>query len=218
MEDQKSCGYYPVALRLVGRQCLIVGGGRIAERKLNGLLEAGADRITLISPTATAGIQKLAMTDRIAWHKKKYAKDDLEGVWLVIAATADPSLNTAIAEEAERRGILSNHTNSFRQGSFITPSVIRRGDLLIAVTASGSSPALVKALRLELEERYGERYGDAVRRLGELRKLALVRLDDADLKKEVLRLAAADSLGNKGEYETVEYWLESLVQRIKGRS
>lgn len=218
MDEGEAGGYYPVALRLTGRRCLVVGGGRVAERKLNGLLEAGADQITLISPSATADIQAIASAGRIVWNKRSYAAGDLAGVWLVIAATSDRALNSSIAEEAERFGVLSNIADGFGQGSFITPSVIRRGDLLIAVTASGSSPALAKLLKRELDERYGERYGEASRRLGELRKLTIARLYDAELKSEVLRLAAEESLSEERKYGNAELWLESLVERIKGRS
>lgn len=218
MEEGQANSFYPVALRLSGRRCLIVGGGRVAERKLNGLLEAGADRIVLVSPSATDGIQALASSGRITWERRSYAHGELGGVWLVIAATSEHALNSAIAEEAERLGILSNIADSFGQGSFITPSVIRRGDLIIAVTASGSSPALAKAIKRELEERYGGQYREAVMRLGELRKLTIGRLDDKELKQEVLRLAAEQSLSEEGACGNAELWLESLLEEVKGRS
>lgn len=217
MDKYASNGYYPVALKLSGKRCLVAGGGKVAERKLKGLLEAGADRIVLISPTVTEAIQQLADEGSIEWVRRACsAETDLPGVWLVIAATNDRTLNMAIAGEAERLGILSNITDDFEQGSFITPSVIRRGQLLISVTTAGASPAFAKAVNRELESRYGDRYAEVLERLGELRKLALERFEDREMKENVLRLAADECLTmDVSDMDHVEGWLERLVDRTK---
>ena len=219
MDAEASNGYYPVALRLAGRRCIVAGGGKVAERKLNGLLEAGADDVVLISPAVTDGIRTLALERRIRWERREFAGDDLSSAWLVVAATDDRTLNAGIAEEADRRGMLANIADDYERGSFITPSVIRRGRLLVSVTATGASPAFARALKKDLETRIGERYGLALARLDELRKLALATLQDTDLRTNVLRLAAEEALSEEWqdrEEHPAEQWLEHLAARIKG--
>lgn len=217
MDKYAPNGYYPVALKLSGKRCLVAGGGKVAERKLKGLLEAGADRIVLISPAVTEAIQQLAEDGSIEWVRRACsAETDLPGAWLVIAATNDRALNTAIAGEAERLGILSNIANDFGQGSFITPSVIRRGQLLISVTTAGASPAFAKAVSRELQGRYGDRYAGVLERLSELRKLVMERVEDPAVKENVLRLAADECLTmDVSDMDHAESWLERLVDRTK---
>lgn len=213
MEDRMPSGYYPVALRLSGKRCMIIGGGKVAERKLNGLLESGADRIELISPTVTDAIERQAAAGRLKWSRRPYRQGDIEGVWLLIAATDNRELNASVAEEADRLGVLSNIADDYERGSFIAPSVIRRGPLLIAVTTSGASPALAKSLAGELDERYGKRYGEAIIKLGELRKLVYTRMEDREWREEVLRRAAKESLEPWTENIALEDWLERLIDR-----
>ncbi|RIX50529.1 bifunctional precorrin-2 dehydrogenase/sirohydrochlorin ferrochelatase [Paenibacillus nanensis] len=217
MEKNASNGYYPVALKMAGKRCLVAGGGKVAERKLMGLLEAGADRVVLISPAVTEAIQKLSDIGAIEWLPRACSvKSDLSGAWLVIAATNDRELNAAIAEEAERLGILSNIADDYERGSFITPSVIRKGRLLISVTATGASPVFAKAVSRELESRYGQRYADALERLNELRRLAQEKIEDRMLKEKVLRLAADECLTMKHSMGHAEDWLHRLIDRTKG--
>lgn len=218
MEDSTPCEFYPVALRLAGRLCIVVGGGKVAERKLKGLIESGANRIELISPVVTGKIEAWAAGGRIIWRNRQYAAGDLEEAWLLIAATDDHALNASLAEEADKLGILSNIADDYESGSFITPAVTRNGPLIMTVTTSGASPALAKALKKELEERYGNRYGEAAKRLGELRKLILARDNSSKGKEELLRLAAKEVFDAGIEDRTPEQWLESLIARTKGRA
>ncbi|RJX41434.1 bifunctional precorrin-2 dehydrogenase/sirohydrochlorin ferrochelatase [Paenibacillus pinisoli] len=218
MEGSMRHGFYPVALRLAGRLCIIVGGGKVAERKLRGLIEAGADRIELISPDVTREIEACAAGGRLIWRNRPYAQGDLEEAWLLIAATDDHALNASLAEEADKLGILSNIADDYESGSFITPAVTRNGPLIMAVTTSGASPALAKALKKELDERYGNRYGEAAERLGELRKLILAGDDSSEAKEELLRLAAKEVLEAGIEDRTPEQWLKGLIARTKGRA
>ncbi|MFF2887160.1 bifunctional precorrin-2 dehydrogenase/sirohydrochlorin ferrochelatase [Paenibacillus sp. NPDC057967] len=218
MEDCTPGGFYPVALRLSGKLCMIIGGGKVAERKLKGLLESGADRIELISPVVTEAIEAWAAAGRLIWRSRPYAACDIEGAWLLIAATDGRALNASLAMEADRLGILSNIADDYESGSFITPAVTRRGPLVITVTTSGASPALAKALNKELDERYGERYGEAAARLGELRKLMLTRAGIREERDELLRLASREALDGGIENITADQWLESLIARTKGRA
>ncbi|MCR2802615.1 precorrin-2 dehydrogenase/sirohydrochlorin ferrochelatase family protein [Paenibacillus soyae] len=219
MESSASNGYYPVALRVAGRRCVIAGGGRVAERKLNGLLEAGADDVVLISPDVTEAIRRLAEEGRIRWERRTFIVSDLSDAWLVVAATSDRTLNGLIAEEADRHRLLANIADDYERGSYITPSVIRRGRLLVSVTATGASPAFARALKDDLEAKVGDRYGMALDRLDELRKLAQTTLQDSQMRLWVLRLAAEEALSKEwpesGGYDA-SAWLKHLVERVKG--
>ncbi|MBH5317177.1 bifunctional precorrin-2 dehydrogenase/sirohydrochlorin ferrochelatase [Paenibacillus sp. GSMTC-2017] len=217
MEVNAPNGYYPIVLQLKGRQCLIVGGGKVAERKLSGLLDAGADRITVISPEATDFIREMAELQRIQWLVRQVEIHDLKQVWLVIAATNNRETNDIIVKEADRLGILSSNADSGAKGSFITPSVMRSGELMIAVTSSGVSPSLSKLIKRELEDRYGERYVKATDMLGQLRKLILVHVKDEACKEAMLKLAAEEVMNSSCESLDVNEWMDSLLERINGR-
>jgi siroheme synthase-like protein len=140
---------YPVALDVAGRRCLVVGQGPLAEEKAKGLLEAGAS-VAVIAPSA-------------------YRRGDLAGAFLVIAATGDPALNGAVFEEAETERVLCNAVDDVDHCHFAAPSVLRRGELTVAVSTGGRAPALAKRLRTELQERLGPELGALTDLLGELR-------------------------------------------------
>ncbi len=145
---------YPVNLVLHGRRCLVVGGGRVALRKVEGLLACGA-RVTVVAPEVDGGLRGLpgvSLVER-AWHP-----DDLDGMWLVIAATDDPTVNGAVFAEGERRGIWVNGADDPANCSFTLPSVVRRGDLQLTVSTGGRSPALSTWLRRRLEAEIGPEF------------------------------------------------------------
>jgi precorrin-2 dehydrogenase/sirohydrochlorin ferrochelatase len=139
--------YYPVFLNLRNKKCVVIGGGRVAERKTRQLLQAGAD-ITLISPGLTPGLDKLVLADRVRHKRRSYRNGDTKNAYLVIAATSSEHLNGAIANNAPG---LANAVDMPDFCSFIMPSVLRKGPLTIAVSSSGISPALSKTLRKDLE-------------------------------------------------------------------
>ena len=143
--------YYPVFLDLKDRLCVIVGGGEVAERKIAGLLECNA-RITMISPEVTLGIRARAEAGDIRWEPREYADGDLKGAFLAIASTDDESVNRAVYEEASREGIVLNVVDRTALCSFIAPAVVRRGDVTVALSTGGSSPALARKLRETLEK------------------------------------------------------------------
>ncbi|MFD0588311.1 bifunctional precorrin-2 dehydrogenase/sirohydrochlorin ferrochelatase [Paenibacillus sp. GCM10027627] len=210
-------GYYPVALRVAGRRCVIVGGGAVAERKLRGLIEAGADTIVLISPDVTENIRDMALRGQLKWINRNYEAGDLVGAWLVIASSSDGTVNKSIAAEAEELGILSNIADDAQSGSYITPAVVRRGDLLISVTASGASPSLAKVLKKELEAQYGDRYERAVQKLRELRELALQQVEN-EKKEAILRHAAEEVLDDHIAGLSARQWLDRLLAATRGGS
>ena len=157
--------YYPIAMDLTDKTCLIVGGGEVAFRKAVSLREAGA-RVTIISPEADP---RLASLDGVEIIGRAFQPGDTAEHTLVFAATDDQSINSAVSREAVQHGIPVNVVDDPDLCSFIVPACVRRGDLLLAVSTSGKSPALSKRIRIELESRYGPEYADFVNLLGELR-------------------------------------------------
>ena len=138
--------YYPVFLNLHGKRCVIIGGGAIAEGKLRRLYESGAD-ITLISPEATPAIRQRAAEGLLRWQPREYQPGDLDGAFLAIAATDCRPVNQRIFEEAEQRGVLLNVVDDPPRCSFIAPSIVERGQVTLAISTGGASPALARKLR-----------------------------------------------------------------------
>jgi len=162
--------YYPVYLDLRGRPCLVVGGGEIAARKVEGLLAAGA-RVTVVSPTLGPALTGLAETHEILHHARPYRPGDLAGVALAFAATDDPELHAAIAGEAAAAGVPLNVVDRPAFCTFIAPAILARGTVTLAISTGGASPALAAHLRRELEGVVGPEYALAAEILGKLRPL-----------------------------------------------
>jgi len=141
---------YPVALDLTGRPCLVVGGGTIAERKVSALVEAGA-RVTVVSPSLTPPLLRLAAEAPLSWRPREYAPGDAAGFVLVMVATDDRAVNAAVAAECRERGIWVNCADDPARCDFILPSVLRRGAVTVAVSTGGQSPTLARLLREGLE-------------------------------------------------------------------
>ena len=144
---------YPVNLVLDGRRCLVVGGGHVALRKAQGLLACGA-QVRVVAPRITPELRTLGVT----FEERPWRPDDLTGVWLVIAATDDPAVNGAVYDAGQRAGVWVNGADDPAHCSFTLPSVVRRGDLQIAVSTGGRSPALATWLRTRLEDEIGPEY------------------------------------------------------------
>lgn len=142
--------YYPVCLEMAGRRCLVVGGGPVAERKVAGLLEAGA-RLTVVSPAVTARLADLARAERIRLVPRFYAAGDLAGHSVVFVATDDGRVNADVARDARAVGILVNAADDPAHCDFILPAVLRRGELTVTVSTGGASPALARTVRDELD-------------------------------------------------------------------
>jgi precorrin-2 dehydrogenase/sirohydrochlorin ferrochelatase len=141
--------YYPVCLEMAERRCLVVGGGPVAERKVAGLLDAGA-RLTVVSPSATDRLREWARTDRIRLRLREYAASDLAGHSVVFVATDDGLVNAEVARDARAAGVLLNAADDPARCDFILPAVLRRGELTVAVSTGGVSPALARSVRDEL--------------------------------------------------------------------
>ena len=145
---------YPVNLVLDGRRCLVVGGGKVALRKVEGLLACGG-RVTVVAPRVDPKLQAL---DGLTIEERRWRPEDLEGMWLVIAATDDPAVNRAVFDAGQRAGVWVNGADDPTNCSFTLPSVVRRGDLQVTVSTGGRSPALATWLRGRLEGEIGPEY------------------------------------------------------------
>lgn len=150
-------GYLPLFLDVTGRSCVVIGGGAVAERKIRGLEDAGA-MITVISPAATPAIARLAELGRVRHVCRRYRDGDLYGATLALVATGDEAANRLAAEEAARLGIPVNVADAPELCSFIAPSVVKRGDLQIAISTGGASPATARMLRNRIETEIGPEY------------------------------------------------------------
>jgi precorrin-2 dehydrogenase/sirohydrochlorin ferrochelatase len=168
--------FYIACLRLSGRRCLVVGGGDVGLEKVEGLLACDGD-VTLISPDAIEPLRLLAREGSIRWEQREYAgAADLEGVFMVIAATSDTDVNVAVFEDAERRAMLVNVVDVPPLCNFILPAIIRTGPLAIAISTAGASPALAKRIRDEIADEYGEPYARLAVMLNEVRGWAKATL------------------------------------------
>jgi len=176
---------YPIFLNLESKRCLVVGGGEVAERKIKGLLESKAD-VAVISPDVSEYTANLAKEERIIYKKRSYKKGDLKNFFLVIGATDSGEINELISREAKESGILCNIVDSPHLCNFFVPSVASSGDLKIAISTNGKSPALAKKIRKELENIYGSEYALFLNYLGELReKLLKMKNVNDEKRKEI---------------------------------
>jgi precorrin-2 dehydrogenase / sirohydrochlorin ferrochelatase len=172
-------GFYPLLLELEGRRCVVVGGGPVGERKVDGLLAVGA-AVTVVSPALTPALSALAAAGRITVVPREYRDGDLEGAALVFTALDDPRTTAVVAEEARRRGVWLNAADDPRYCSFILPAVVRRGPLTIAVASGGATPALTRALREHLDEALGPEWGALAELAAEARRELRARGGGAD--------------------------------------
>jgi siroheme synthase-like protein len=166
-------------LEVAGRPCVVVGGGPIAESKVNGLLAAGAE-VTVVSPMVTDALADAVRAGRIGHRRRVYRDGDLIGVALAFVATGDVGVNAAVAAEGRRRGVWVNAADDPAHCDFILPAVLRRGALAIAVSTGGASPALARAIREELERHLGDDYAALVDVAGEVRRALRTERRTAD--------------------------------------
>jgi uroporphyrin-III C-methyltransferase/precorrin-2 dehydrogenase/sirohydrochlorin ferrochelatase len=179
---------FPIFVKLAGRPVLVVGGGTVAESKLGGLLAAGA-KVTVVAPQACAAIREKAAADGIEYHQREFLPADLDGMTLVVAAVP-AHIAAGVYQEAGRRGILCNSVDDPDNCDFYYPAVVQRGDLQIAVSTAGHSPALAQRLRKELELRFGPEYAGWIRSLGETRRaLFSADIDPVHRKQALHELA-----------------------------
>ncbi len=176
-EDQMPA-YYPVSLNISGRKCVVVGGGQVALRKAKALLEHGAD-VEVISPDLCPELVQLAGSGEIRVLAREYQPGDLKKAFVAIAATDDTEVNQRVVTEARKDAVLVNVVDDAENSDFIVPSCLRRGEVTIAVSTSGRSPALARKIRTRLEKELGDEYASLIHLIGEVR---------AEVKREGMRI------------------------------
>jgi precorrin-2 dehydrogenase/sirohydrochlorin ferrochelatase len=193
--------FYPILVDLQGKKALVVGGGKVAQRKIETLLEHGAS-VQVVARKLTAKVEDLRSGKEIEFLGGEFSEAFLEGAFLVIAATDDATLNRKVSQAAQQRGLLVNAVDQPADCNFIVPSVLSRGDLLVAVSTSGKSPAFARRVRIELERHFGEEYGFFLNLMGNLRK-------------EIFRLGLSQE-ENKSVFEELVY--SDLLSAIRQKN
>ena len=204
--------FYPVFLNLEGRRCVVIGGGQVAEGKVLKLIDSGA-KIVVISPDATQAIRAAAQRGDIEFNLRKYQAGDLQGAFLVIAATNDRIVNQAIFEEAEGLGVLLNAVDDPPRCSFIAPSIVERGPVTLAISTGGASPALARKLRETLDRSSVLDWADATIVLSKARQIIKEKQVAVDPQRwqccmtaEILTLVQSG-----GEEEALEKLINGLL-------
>jgi precorrin-2 dehydrogenase/sirohydrochlorin ferrochelatase len=186
-------GLFPIFVKLKSRLVVVIGGGKVAEEKIPALLSAGA-RLRLIAPTITPQIAEWVRFGKIQWQQKEFEPGDLQGAFLVIAATSARGINAAVYREAEARGILCNAVDDVKNCHFYYGSVVQRGDLQIAISTNGKSPALAQRLRKELESQFVPEYEAWVQWLGAARDALRASGANSEATKKLLHELAGQHM------------------------
>ena len=218
VRDMLETPFYMAAIKLKGRRCLVVGGGDIGLEKVEGLLLCDGD-VTVIAPDLVPELTSLADEGSIEWERREFREEDLEGAFLVIAATNDSEVNIAVSEAAERRAMLVNVVDVPPLCNFILPAIVRSGPLAIAISTAGASPALAKRMKREIAEEFGEPYARLAVILNDHRGWAKATLPTYKDRKDFFEGIVN---GDPDPIELVKAGREDEVQRLieaaKGRS
>lgn len=202
-----------VNLLIAGKKVVVVGGGKVASRKVRSVLDAGGD-VRVIAPDLTPDLRELAAADEIVHVPRSYRSGDLEGAVLVFAATSDRDVNRAVTADAEDRGILVTVADDPDSGTFTSPAVVRRGDLLLTVSTGDENAGFARAIRKELEATYGPEYGEALRLSTLARRKLLTELGNTSYNTGLAEsLLASDLPGmlKRGETDRANRLLEEVL-------
>lgn len=204
---------YGINLELSGRKVVVIGGGKVAERKVDGLLEAEA-AVTVVSPNLTAALLKLAEEGIITWGAREFSPEDLDGAFLIFAATNDRETNLAVKKSAADHQLVTI-VDDPAQSDFKVPATVKRGKLSIAISTSGASPILAKKIRSQVAHTYDDRYADYLDFLGSCRKEILACVVDSEQKRQLLTMIAEDDfLENENrEAEFAKLLREAMAQQ-----
>lgn len=182
---------YSINLTMQGRKAVVIGGGKVAQRKVKTLLVAGAD-VTIVSPQITDELKKFAIEGSLIWLCKDFSQEDLEDAFIIIAATDNPEINLSVKKNA-RKSQLVNLVDDPELSDFQLPAVIQRGMLSLAVSTSGASPLLAKKIRDQLAGTFDERYEAYLDFLADCRKIILTEVMDDKKKRQLLRAITDES-------------------------
>jgi precorrin-2 dehydrogenase/sirohydrochlorin ferrochelatase len=204
---------FPMFMKLEGRSCLVVGAGTVGEPKISSLIEAGAT-VRVVARHATASVAEWARTGAITWEARAFNHTDLDHTFLVIAATNSRDLNAAIFDEARQRNILCNVVDDPEYCDFYYPAVVRRGDLQIAISTNGRSPALAQRIRRELEIQFGPEYGEWLEELGRARQQMFASKIDLEERRRLLHELASREAFKKAQTTELNDAEESSLEKI----
>ena len=213
MKKEQRVTYYPVFLNVKGKKCDVVGGGQVALRKVKVMLEHGSD-VKVISPDLCPELAELAETGTIQALTREYQEEDLKNAFVAIAATDNSEINRSVMAEARRSAVLVNVVDDAENSDFIVPSYMRRGDVAIAVSTGGTSPALARKIRSRLEREMGDEHallGDLVSEVREELRQQKIKID-GDGWQEALDLDRLLGLLRKGEKERAKATLLSNLK------
>lgn len=206
--------YYPVYLNIKGRTCLVIGGGQVGTRKVLTLLKCSAN-VRVVSPEATPRLAELAEQGRIELIRRSYRSSDLDQVFLVIGATDDQVLNGQIHKDAEGMQRLCNIADQPALCNFVLPSIVNQGDLSIAISTAGKSPAYAKHLRRQLEGQFGPEHGRMLDLMGAIRTRLLAEEHAPEAHKPLF-----EQLINSGLLEMVKaddhQRIDALLDKVLG--
>ncbi len=197
---------YTINLKLDNKKCLVIGGGKVALRKVRSLLDCDA-HVTVISPAYIEEFSNLKDHPKLILKKRLFKMSDLNSCFLVVAATDNDEVNSFIAKVCHNSNILVNVVDNPDESSFFVPSVLRRGDLSISISTNGKSPALAAKIKRDLSKEYGDEYIKYVDLLGKIRQEVLEKIDDPAKRREIfLKLIDSDLLDliKKGEEVTIK--------------
>jgi precorrin-2 dehydrogenase/sirohydrochlorin ferrochelatase len=180
--------FYPLHVRIEGKKCLVVGGGKTAERKVSTLLRYGG-KVVLVSPDATSYLRSQSSRKKIVWHRRRFKTSDLHGAFLVFSATGSGELNREVGREANKKSILFNLADNPEACDFISPSLVERGHLTVSIATDGLAPLLSKKIRHDLEKYFDKEYRRYTELVAQVRSVIIA--DDtltAQAKKRKLQL------------------------------
>jgi precorrin-2 dehydrogenase/sirohydrochlorin ferrochelatase len=207
----KTPSYYPAFINLCGKKCVIVGGGRVAERKALSLIRHGA-KVRVISPFVTAFLERQKQKGNIRHINRSYKRGDLKGAFLVIAAASEEDVNRKVAADAP---FLVNVVDRPDLANFIVPSVAGAGPLTIAVSTAGASPAMARAIRKEIETLYGKDFGGILKFLKTLRRKALREIKDGKARERFFKEAASKEIMNALRKDGIRAAKKKVVEKYK---
>lgn len=206
--------YYPVNLDIKGRRCLVVGGGRVGARKVDTLLRCGA-AVTVVSPKVSPAVMQLAADKTIEMKQRPYRASDVEGMFLVIGATDNETLNRQINADAERLNLLCNIADRPEICNFILPAIVRRGNFVMAISTAGKSPAFAKHIRKRLETQFGPEYGVVLELMGAIRSKLLADAHEPEVHKPLFEQLIDGDLLSLVKDQKIDQ-IDQLLERVLG--
>lgn len=207
---------FPIGLNLNEKRCVVLGGGQVAERRIHALLECGA-RVKVISPTLTPRLARWAKTAKLTHVARRYRYGDLKHAFLCIAATSDRAVNKQVWREGKANGVLVNTVDDMAHSNFIVPAILKRGDLTIAISTGGTSPALAARIKEELAAQFGREYQDLLQILRDVRPRLKVEMDHAKRRRFADAVFDSDiwSLLKKGQRVAAQERVKEILEQCK---